>query len=415
MQTAPDGRLPAVAARGVSKEFRLPEEQVHTLKERVLHPRRRTRYHTFEVLKNISFAVAPGEFFGITGRNGSGKSTLLKCIAGIYECQGDIWCRGRLSTLIELGVGFNLDLPARDNVIINGIMMGLSPREARSRYDEIIDFAELREFRELKLKNYSSGMQIRLAFSVAVHVDADVLLIDEVLAVGDAAFQQKCFDVFNRLRDEGKTIVFVSHDMPALQRFCHRALLLERGAPVHIGDPKEVADRYLEINFGRDPSALDAVGRHGGDGQARVAEVWVEDQEGRRQLAVPQGQRVTLRAAVEFLVDLEDPQASVQIQNEEHRPVLITSSWLQHERSGHFGAGERAIFSFTFDNVLAPGRYSPIIDIAHRGEGLDVIDRYERAFSFLVTAKAAQGGMIDLPTEVQIERVDAPVGQELEV
>jgi ABC-type polysaccharide/polyol phosphate transport system ATPase subunit len=415
MPTAPDGRLPAVAARGVSKTFRLPEERVHTLKERVLHPRRRIRYQSFEVLKNISFAVARGEFFGITGRNGSGKSTLLKCIAGIYSCQGDIWCRGRLSTLIELGVGFNLDLPARDNVITNGIMMGLSPREARSRYDAIIEFAELGEFQELKLKNYSSGMQIRLAFSVAVHVDADILLIDEVLAVGDAAFQQKCFDVFHRLRDEGKTIVFVSHDMSTLQRFCHRALLLERGGLVHIGDPKDVADRYLEINFGRDAAALDVVGSHGGDGQARVVEVWVEGQEGQRQLAVPQGQRVTLRAAVEFLVDVQDPQASVQIQNDEHKPVLITSSWVQHERSGQFRAGERAIFSFTFDNVLGPGRYSPIIDIAHRGAGLDVIDRYERAFSFLVTATAAQGGMIDLPTEVQIERVDAPVGQELEV
>ena len=414
MSTAPDGRLPAVAARGVSKTFRLPEERVHTLKERVLHPRRRTRYNAFEALKDVSFAVAPGEFFGITGRNGSGKSTMLKCIAGIYQCQGDIWCRGRLSTFIELGVGFNLDLPARDNVIVNGIMMGLSPREARKRYDAVIDFAELREFQELKLKNYSSGMQVRLGFSVAIQVDADILLIDEVLAVGDASFQQKCFDVFHRLRDEGKTIIFVSHDMGALQRFCHRALLLERGAPVHLGDPRDVAERYLEINFGRDPAALDA-GARGGDGHAQISEVWVEDQEGQRQLAVPQGQRVTLRAAVEFLVDVEDPQASVQVHNEEHKPVLIGSSWLQHERSGRFRAGERAVFSFSFDNVLAPGRYSPVIDLSHRGAGLDVIDRYERAFSFLVSATRAQGGLVDLPIEVQIERVESPVSQELQV
>ncbi len=415
MSTAPDGRLPAVAARGVSKTFRLPEERTHTLKERVLHPRRRTRYNAFEALRDVSFAVDPGEFFGITGRNGSGKSTLLKCIAGIYRCEGDIWCRGRLSTFIELGVGFNLDLPARDNVVVNGIMMGLSPREARKRYDAIIDFAELHEFQELKLKNYSSGMQVRLGFSVAIQVDAEVLLIDEVLAVGDAAFQQKCFDVFHRLKEEGKTIIFVSHDLPAIQRFCHRALLLDRGSLVHMGDPKEVADRYLEINFGRDPAALDTAGGRGGDGQARVSEVWVEDQEGERQLAVPQGQRVTLRAAVEFLVDVEDPQASVQIHNEEHKPVLITASWIQHERSGRFRAGERAVFSFTFDNVLGPGRYSPVIDLSHRGAGLDVIDRYERTFSFLVTATQAQGGLIDLPTEVQIERVSSSVGQELEV
>jgi ABC-type polysaccharide/polyol phosphate transport system ATPase subunit len=415
MPTAPDGRLPAVAARSVSKSFRLPEEQIHTLKERVLHPRRRIRYQTFEALRDVSFAVAPGEFFGVAGRNGSGKSTLLKCIAGIYGCQGDIWCRGRLSTFIELGVGFNLDLPARDNVIVNGIMMGLSPREARKRYESVIDFAELHEFKDLKLKNYSSGMQVRLGFSVAIQVDADILLIDEVLAVGDAAFQQKCFDVFHRLRDEGKTIIFVSHDMPALQRFCHRALLLERGSMVHIGDPKEVGDRYLELNFGRDPTALDAGRARGGDGDARVVEVWIEDQEGARQLAVPQGQRMTLRVAVDFLVDLEDPQASVQIHNEHHNPVLVTASWLQHERSGRFRAGERAIFSFSFDNVLAPGRYSPVVDLSHHGAGLDVIDRYERAFSYLVTGHHSQGGLVDLPTEVRIERVESDVAQEIQV
>ncbi len=247
---------PPIVVESISKTFRVPEERTHTLKERALHPLRRTRHETFKALQGISFDVRKGEFFGIAGRNGSGKSTLLKCMAGIYgvDC-GRIWCNGRLSTFIELGVGFNQDLAARDNVVLNGIMMGLSPREARARYDAVIDFAELREFEELKLKNYSSGMHVRLAFSVAIQVDADILLVDEVLAVGDAAFQQKCFDVFNRLRDDGRTIVFVTHDMGALNRFCHRALLLERGAPVHLGEPHEVADRYLEINFGRDPAA----------------------------------------------------------------------------------------------------------------------------------------------------------------
>ena len=139
---------------------------------------------------------------------------------------------------------------------MNGIMMGLSPREARKRLDSVIEFAELEEFKDLKLKNYSSGMHVRLAFSVAIQVDADILLIDEVLAVGDAAFQQKCFDVVHRMREQGKTIVFVTHDMGALKRFCHRALLLERGSMVHLGETEEVADRYLEINFGREPRSV---------------------------------------------------------------------------------------------------------------------------------------------------------------
>jgi ABC-type sulfate/molybdate transport systems ATPase subunit len=277
----------------------------------------------------------------------------------------------------------------------------------------VLDFAELKEFEELKLKNYSSGMYVRLAFSVAIQVDADILLIDEVLAVGDASFQQKCFDVFRRLQDEGKTIVFVTHQMAELQRFCHRALLLQKGRMVHIGDPKEVADRYLEINFGRDPNALDAEQARGGDGDARVSDVWVEDENGVRQSAIAQGRRLTVQVLVLFTVDVEDPQASVEVHNDEHRPVLIAASRREHARPGRFRAGAHARFSFSFENVLAPGRYSPVVDLAHAGAGLDVIDRYEHGFSFVVTATDAQGGLVDLPTEVTIERVAAPVDAEI--
>jgi len=369
--------LPAIVAREVSKTFRVPQERKHTLKERVLHPRSRTRHQVFHALNDISFAVAEGEFFGIAGRNGSGKSTLLKCIAGIYGVEGEIWRRGRVSTFIELGVGFNADLAARDNVILNGIMLGLSPREARKRYDSVIEFAELKEFEDLKLKNYSSGMYVRLAFSVAIQVDADLLLIDEILAVGDASFQQKCFDVFNRMRDSGKTIVFVTHDMGALNRFCHRALLLERGSQVYIGDPQEVGDQ------------------------------------GQRQPAVPQGRRMTLRARVSFMVEVEDPQASVYVHNEEHKAVLVASTVLEHEHSGRFRSGEQAVFSFSFDNVLAPGRYNPVFNLAHRGSGLDVIDRFEGAFSFVVTAQQALGGIVDVPVEVVVERGESVPGGDL--
>src|SRR5688572_9347884 len=241
----------AVQVAHVAKGFR--HERVHTLKERALHPFRRTGVDVLHALEGVSFEVVEGEFFGIVGRNGSGKRTLLKCLAWIYRVdRGEIRLRGRLSTFIELGVGFNPDLAARDNVLINGIMLGLSPREALRRFDAIIEFAELEEFVDLKLKNYSSGMQVRLAFSVMSQVDADVLLIDEVLAVGDAAFQQKCFDVFADLRDAGKTILFVTHDMGSVQRFCHRALLIEHGEVKLIGEPERVARHYVEVNFGRD-------------------------------------------------------------------------------------------------------------------------------------------------------------------
>jgi ABC-type polysaccharide/polyol phosphate transport system ATPase subunit len=396
--------LPAVVARNVGKTFRVPEQRVHTLKERALHPRRQIGYRTFRALDDISFAVNRGEFFGIVGRNGSGKSTLLKCMAGIYACEGDIWCRGRLSTFIELGVGFNQDLAARDNVIMNGIMMGLSPKEARRRYEAVIDFAELTEFEELKLKNYSSGMQVRLAFSVAIQVDAEILLIDEVLAVGDAAFQQKCFDVFHRMRDEGKTIVFVTHDMGSLNRFCHRALLLERGSIVHLGEPQEVGDRYLEINFGRDQDAAGSADSSGA-GDARVVEAWIENGIGERVASAPQGERVVLNARVAFAIDVEDPEAAVYVLDEDHRATLVASSALQHEHSGRFQAGDQAVFSFAFDNVLGPGRYNPMFTVAQRGFGLDVIDRFEGSFSFVVTAARPLGGAVDLPVDVSVRRL----------
>ncbi|HEY2141448.1 MAG TPA: ABC transporter ATP-binding protein [Solirubrobacteraceae bacterium] len=404
---------PPIVADAVSKTFRVPEERSHTLKERALHPLRRSGHETFHALSDISFDVRRGEFFGIAGRNGSGKSTLLKCLAGIYGVDhGRIWVDGRLSTFIELGVGFNQDLAARDNVVLNGIMLGLSPREARARYDEVIDFAELREFEELKLKNYSSGMHVRLAFSVAIQVDAEILLIDEVLAVGDAAFQQKCFDVFNGMRDEGRTIVFVTHDMGSLNRFCHRAMLLERGSVVHIGEPHEVADRYLEINFGRDPAAAGGaatVEGRGGDGDARIVEAWIEDEHGERPPSLPQGRHITIRALVKFMVDVEDPVAGVYVLNEEHVAILVATTARENERSGSFRAGEEVVFSFSFANVLAPGRYSPLFTLAHRGTGLDLMDRFEGAFSFVVTGPEATGGLIDVPVEVSVARHTAPV------
>ena len=406
-----------LAAEGVHKRFRIPEERSHTLKERALHPLRRSRHEQLYALKDISFAVQPGEFFGIVGRNGSGKSTLLKCLAGIYRTdEGRIWCNGRMSTFIELGVGFNPDLAAYENVALNGIMLGLSPREARARYQRVIEFAELEEFQDLKLKNYSSGMHVRLAFSVAIQVDADILLIDEVLAVGDAAFQQKCFDVFNRMREEGRTIVFVTHDMGAVTRFCHRAMLLERGEMVSIGDPRDVADRYLEIAFGREVGYEDAdVGSaRMGDGDARVSDVWLGDVRDERRAVAPQSEALTLKVLVEFNTDVRDPAVSMTLLNEQRQPVVVATTTQDHEETGGFKAGEQAVFAFSFHNMLAPGRYHPILTITHRGDGLDVIDRFAGGLSFVVSGLSSSGGMVEIPVETDVTRWGAARESEIE-
>ncbi len=203
-----------------------------------------------------------GEFFGIVGQNGSGKSTLLKVLASIYRADaGRIRMAGRLAPFIELGVGFNHELTARENVVLNGVLMGLSKTEARRRFDAVLEFAELEDFAELKLKNYSSGMLVRLAFAVMVQADADIMLIDEVLAVGDVAFAQKCMEVFHERREAGKTVVLVTHDMGAVQSLCHRAMLMEHGRVTYIGDPEETAMRYYRLNFMGGGHESDAHGR----------------------------------------------------------------------------------------------------------------------------------------------------------
>jgi len=403
-----DASAPAVSVRALDKTFRLPHQRYSTLKERMLHPFASRAHDELHALRDVTFEVAPGEFFGIVGRNGSGKSTLLKCLAGIYRLDaGRIEVAGRVSPFIELGVGFHQELAARDNIILNGVMLGLTPRAARERVERVIEFAELEDFTDLKLKNYSSGMQVRLAFSVMVQVDADILLIDEILAVGDAAFQQKCFDVFFRLREEGKTIILVTHDMAAVERFCHRAVLLERGEVVALGEPGAVADRYLELNFSGtapdDPERLGAT--RGGDGDGRVVDAWTEDADGVRQAAFTQGARCTFRAEVRFEREVEAPDFAVAFVNAQRQNVFVAHTAHGGEDTGTFGPGDRALFSVEFENSLAPGRYALSALITRRGSGHAVIDRLENVFTIVVTGARAAGGVVDLPHEMSVQRL----------
>jgi ABC-type polysaccharide/polyol phosphate transport system ATPase subunit len=405
--------MQAITVEHVSKRFRQPVEARHTLKERVLHPFAGREQRAFDALKDVSFTVDEGEFFGIVGRNGSGKSTLLKCLAGIYGVDaGRMYRRGRMATFIELGVGFNPDLAAYDNVVLNGIMMGLSPTEAKSRYEHVIEFAELEDFQDLKLKNYSSGMHVRLAFSVAIQVDADILLIDEVLAVGDAAFQQKCFDVFHRMRDEGKTILFVTHDMGSVNRFCHRAMLLEHGTLVTIGDPRTVGDRYLELNFAEKAQQTlgPKINERIGSGGATIVDAWLEDHHGLRRTQFLSGTRNVFHALVEFQQDEVDPSLTVAFRNEGDHNVLIVSTLVDRRETGSFKAGETAHFAVGFENVLAPGRYEPVANLARAGEGHDIMHSWRNELSFMVRGLRASGGLVDVDYEWTIERgpIEAP-------
>ena len=238
----------ALKVEHVSKNFKLPVERAGSLKNMLFNWLRGIRgYRTQEVLKDITFDIKQGEFFGIVGKNGSGKSTLLKLISQIYTPNtGTIEVDGKLVPFIELGVGFNPELTGRENVYLNGAMLGFSNDEIDAMYDDIVEFAELGDFMEQKLKNYSSGMQVRLAFSVAIKSQGDILVLDEVLAVGDEAFQKKCQNYFFEAKRNKKTVILVTHSMPDVRRYCDRAMLIQDGYIAKIGDPDEIADAYSD-------------------------------------------------------------------------------------------------------------------------------------------------------------------------
>jgi ABC-type polysaccharide/polyol phosphate transport system ATPase subunit len=291
----------AVEVRHLRKAFRIPRERQTMLKERVLRPRTwlRGEARLLEALRDISFDVHRGEFFGVIGRNGCGKSTLLKLLASIYRLDhGSIRVGGRLAPFIELGVGFNPELPAADNVLLNGVMMGLSPSEARSRFDRVIDYAELGDYTDLKLKNYSLGMQVRLAFSMMLEADADVLLVDEVLAVGDLAFQEKCIASLERLKARGTTIVFVTHDMDAVRSHCDKAILIEDGLLELSGDPEEVTERYLEVILPQTGAGIDS-----GRAEAAVVAAWIAGPDGGPSQATAPENSFTFNARIRARTD----------------------------------------------------------------------------------------------------------------
>lgn len=246
----PEGTELAIKVENLTKVFRIPHEKHTTLKAAVLNVARKRSYTEFQALDEITFEVKKGEFFGIIGRNGCGKSTLLKIIAGIYvPTSGKVKIDGRISPFLELGVGFNPELTARENIFLGGSIHGLSRKSIEEKFDKIVEFSELQEFIDMKLKNYSSGMQVRLAFALAIHAHAEVLLMDEVLAVGDSNFQNKCLEEFNNYREQGKTVVLVTHDIGVVQRYCDRAMLLRNGKIVNIGKPEDVGNQYMLQNM----------------------------------------------------------------------------------------------------------------------------------------------------------------------
>ncbi len=393
-----------IEVRELEKAFRIPTHRVDSLKERVVRPFAARDYRELRALDRISFDVHQGEFFGIVGRNGSGKSTLLKLLASIYRADaGTIRMAGRLAPFIELGVGFNTELTARENVLLNGVMMGLTPRDTRERVEDVLEFAELRDFADLKLKNYSSGMLVRLAFSVMLQADADILLIDEVLAVGDAAFQQKCSDAFRNLKAEGKTIVLVTHEMTTVEEYCHRAMLIDGGHIREIGDPAEIGRQYLRLNF-QPSSDLGHEAAPATSEGARLLGAWIENAAGERVSAVERGEGLRLRAELEIERAAYGLGIGFIIANADGVGVFEFGTELKaRDGSESLGAGERLMVSAELENPLAPGHYYVHCGVHQNKPALDEeVSLYAHAAAdFVVFGTVQTGGILSIEHEIE--------------
>ena len=405
---------PAVVADGVSKVYRrfLHQHQFRTLKSALLTGSLITDLRpdeTFTALDGVSFEVARGTTFGVIGENGSGKSTLLKLLAGITKpTRGSLAVAGRISALIELGAGFHPEISGRENVAINGIMLGLTRREVDERFDEIVDFAELREFIDAPVKTYSSGMYMRLGFSVAIHVDPDVLLIDEVLAVGDEAFTRKCLDKIGEFHRRGKTIVLVTHSLGLVEKMCDETLWLRHGRKAGIGDPKRVVDAYLTYVAGGEEALLARQApapeaetkpegyREGrwGSREVEITRVRLVDDRGQERHVFASGEGVTLRLEVEARAEVEDFVFGVGIFTTDGVSVYGTNTHIEdYVPRRAVGRGEVALE--LSDLRLVEGTY--LLDVAvHRRDGTPY-DYHRGLHSFRVKSRIKDVGVYRPP------------------
>lgn len=369
----------AIQVRNVKKDFFLPHHKSGSIKEGIVHifQKKEKGGETYHALKGISFDVKDGEFLGIVGRNGSGKSTLLKILSNIYTpTSGHVKHHGKLVPFIELGVGFKAELTGRENVYLNGALLGFSKKEIDERYDQIVAFSELEEFMEQKLKNYSSGMKVRLAFSVATHADADILLLDEVLAVGDADFQRKCYDYFKSLKKQKKTIVFVTHSMGAVREYCDRAILIKDGKIAHEGSPEDVADEYLKMFNKPSGDKSEKRGRRWGN-QAVIIEKLSVDMVG---------------DMIDIHTDLRAGDAAVnevkfgfRVKDKQGR-LLAGANNLNVEGAKRmsFASGEVKELHFTMPNIFGNETYS-ISATASLMDGITICDTWEDVTTFSST------------------------------
>jgi ABC-type polysaccharide/polyol phosphate transport system ATPase subunit len=388
----------AVEIQHLSKRFRLYQEKYSSLKERVVHAGH-IPYDEFWALHDVDAAFESGHTIGMLGRNGSGKSTLLKCVAGILQpTSGQVVVRGRIAAMLELGAGFEADLSGRDNVFLNGTLLGMSRKEIRRRFDEIVAFAELEQFIDNQVKYYSSGMVVRLGFAVAISMEPDVLLVDEVLAVGDERFQQKCLERVKRLQQEGRTIVVVSHAADMLRELCSAILVLDHGEAVSFGPPGEAIRAFREGLLEAGEASSFEVGVSANHRQVEITGASVDyPGSGDRPYAVT-GEPLTVHLDYLVRAPVDSAQFEIEIYSDKSGRIYLNRTGPEDSVTLAPGVGS---ISFRFDAIpLLDGRYT--VNLAVRNAGGIVLAIADPACAFEVMNPGRSLGVVDLPMRVEL-------------
>lgn len=433
-------KKPLIQLEDISKVYKVYNRQFDRIKETLLSSGK--QYHRpFHALSEISFTIRPGETVGIIGQNGSGKSTLLQVICKILQpTRGTLVVDGRISALLELGAGFNPEFTGRENVYLNAAILGLEKREIDACFDTIVQFAGIGEFIDRPVKTYSSGMYVRLAFAVAINVDPDILVVDEALSVGDTLFQAKCFAKFREFQEKGVTILFVTHSMDLITRYCSKAFLLDKGRLVAAGEPKTVVDRYnrllvdLSVSGNEDEGgdkvkngesqeqlvaehmqasearfALNPDESRYGNGKAEIVSVGIYSVEGKAQQSLIRGEKYEIRMRVRFHSEVKEPIYAFTVKDVRGFDISGTNTLYHETKTGTCEAGQEVEVRFVQDIHLNPGGYLLSFGCAGFEDGDYIV--YERRYdliSFDMITKRSGVGIFDMDTVITVEPLTAP-------
>ena len=434
----------AIKIKDVSKLYKLYDKPTDRLKES-LGLTKKQKYKEHYALQNISFEVKRGECVGIIGTNGAGKSTILKIITGVLNpTAGEVEIDGRISALLELGAGFNMEYTGIENVYLNGTMIGFTREEIDAKMQDILDFADIGDFVHQPVKTYSSGMFVRLAFAVAINIDPEILIVDEALSVGDVFFQLKCFKKFEEFKEQGKTILFVSHDLSSIERYCDKAILLDHGKNVAEGKPIDIINKYKKITTGmtveeveqqekekkkksnknqttksqkssnstttelwKDSLDLNPNLDEYGDLKAKIVDIGVFDDEGNVTTTLIKGNTFTLRSKVEFKEDIDDPIFTYTFKTLKGQDITGTNTMFEKVSVGTAKAGETYIASFTQDMNLQGGEYLLSMSCTSIVNGeLVAHDRLYDILNISVVSDKNTVGFYDMNSDVTVEKVN---------